>query len=391
VMTKEEVLEELKVMNKEITRREFITKSGSAVRGSMLGAMVIDNAVNYSGSQRGPYDFLIVEGHRDIWEFNDRFGTGRKSQNSPLRDYLLPRLLEGGVDVVIMPAGGESVPERGGTERLFEGSMRIVDMLLTEIEKTNGKASIITKKVDIPNDPDRNNVKFFLDLEGGASIEIDPEPAYHVDRRLALLRNFYRLGVRGMQLTHHGRNQLADGWWEGKYSGKLSRFGVEVVQEMNKLGMMIGVSHLSATGIFHVAEITTQPIVSTHTNMQPFVNTDRQHNDDEVKAIASTGGIVGIRYMSERTTPYTLLADEIDHIVKLVGIEHTAVGWLGRDKGHPYTGEVPGVTRNARVLSMYEHWNNFIRILYERGYKDEQIALILGGNYLRIWNEILKE
>ena len=90
-------------------------------------------------------------------------------------------------------------------------AMRVIDMLLTEIEKTNGKASLIKSVKDLPTEPNPNHLRIFLDLEGGASIQIDPEPGYPRDRRLALLRDFFRLGVRGMQLTHHGRNQLADG------------------------------------------------------------------------------------------------------------------------------------------------------------------------------------
>ena len=81
-----------------------------------------------------------------------------------------------------------------------------------------------------------------------------------------------------MQLTHQARNQLADGVAEGKMGARFSRFGVEVVEEMNKLGMMIRDSHLSANGIFHVAEITKKPIASTHTNIQEFINTSRQRS-----------------------------------------------------------------------------------------------------------------
>ena len=130
--------------------------------------------------------------------------------------------------------------------------------------------------------------------------------------------------------------------------------------------------------------------------MTKFINTDRQHNDDEIKAIASTGGLVGIRYMGNKTS-YKLLAEEIDYIAKLVGIEHAVVSWLGHDIGHPYTGEVPGVTKNAKIpvgveaQSMYEHWNNFIKTLQDLGYSDEQIALVLWGNYVRVWNDILME
>ena len=382
-------------MKKEIRRREFLSYSGIGMAGIFMSHNAL--SLNYQplSTTSGPREYVIVEGHRDIWEFNDRFALNDKSQNSPLRDFLLPRLIDGGVDIVIMPAGGDSVAERGGNDELLEGSLRVVDMLLMEIEKTGGKASIIKTKSDIPNSPLKDHVKFFLDLEGGGSIEIEPEPGYHHDRRLALLRNFFRLGVRGMQLTHQARNQLGDGVAEGKMGGKLSRFGVEVVEEMNRLGMMIGVSHLSANGIFHVAEISQKPIASTHTNIQEFINTSRQHSDEELKAIASTGGIIGVRYI-EGQTSYEMLADEIDYMAELIGIDHIGIGWLGHDIGHPRVGQVPGYTEESppgdvEKQSMQDHWARFIGILENRGYKREEIAKILGGNFLRIWKYILPD
>ena len=382
-------------MKNNMTRREFMLRSGAATAGVMAGGALLSKSRLFAGTNNGPHSFVIVEGHRDIWEFNDRFALRDKTQNSPLRDYLLPRLLEGGVDVVIMPAGGDSVPQRGGVQDPLEGSLRVIDMLHCEIEKTNGKVSLILSKKDIPVKPDPNHVKIFMDIEGGAPIQIIPEPEYHRDRRLALLRDFFRLGARGLQLTHHGRNQLADGCWEGKMSGKLSNFGVEVVKEMNRLGMMIGVSHLSANGVYHLAEITTKPIVSTHTNPYKFISTPRQHLDEEIKAIASTGGIVGIRYM-EGETSYEFLAKEIDYMVELVGAEHVGVGWMGHDVGHPAVGYVPGFSKEpapggVEAQTMFEHWNNFITLLRKHGHSEKDIALILGGNYLRIWKEILPD
>jgi membrane dipeptidase len=333
-----------------------------------------------------------VEGHRDIWELSDRFRLRDKKQHSPIRDFLAPRLIEAGVSVVIMPAGGDSLEERDGRDNMFEGSMRTLDMLLVEIEKTNGKASILRSKGDIPSRPNEGKVQFFLDLEGGGSIQIDPEPGYHADRRLALLRQFFRLGVRGMQLTHNGRNALADGVAGGKMGGRLSDFGVEVIHEMNRLGMMIGVSHLSANGILHVAEITKHPIVSTHQNIQPFLKTNLELTEPEVKAVVSTGGIVGLRYI-EGVTPYKLLVDEVEYLAKHCGVEHIGIGWLGHDKGHPAVGHVPGFTKRefsgVEAQSMLEHWETFIRLLQERGFTEPQIGLILGGNYLRIWKTIL--
>ena len=109
-------------------------------------------------TRRGPHDYTIVEGHRDIWELSDRFRLRDTSQHSPIRDFLAPRLIEGGVSVVIMPAGGDSLEERDGRDVLFEGSMRVLDMLLVEIEKADGSASIIKTKADIPAEPSRDEV-----------------------------------------------------------------------------------------------------------------------------------------------------------------------------------------------------------------------------------------
>ena len=372
-----------------VTRRRFLAQSAAAAAGAASLPAVLSARL-----QRRPQDYIVVEGHRDIWEFNDRFKLRDKAQHSPLRDFIVPRLIEGGVSVVIMPAGGDSVDERGGVSNLLEGSLLVLDMLLVEIEKTNGKATLIKTKADVPTRPNQETVQIFLDLEGGGSIQIDPELDYHADRRLALLRHFFRLGVRGMQLTHNGRNMLAEGIENGKMGTRLSRFGVEVVQEMNRLGMIIGVSHLSANAVLHVAEITKQPIISSHQNIHPFLKSPLELTPEEVKAIVATGGVVGLRYI-EGQTPYKLLVDECEYLAKSVGVQHIGIGWLGHDKGHPYSGYVPGATKPSRPpsdienQSMYEHWETFTRMLGERGFTDQDIGMIVGGNFLRVMRTVL--
>ena len=369
-----------------MTRRDFLARSAAAGTAFLTG----------SAAAQRPHDFIIVEGHRDIWEFNDRFQLSDRKQHSPMRDFLVPRLIEAGLSVVIMPAGGDSVDQRAGDEHVLEGSLRVIDMLLVEIEKTNGKATIIRTKSDVPTTPNKDKVQIFLDHEGGAAIQISPQPGYHVDRRLAMLRHFFRLGVRGMQLTHNGRNMLAEGIAGGKMGSRLSAFGVEVVREMNRLGMLIGVSHLSANGVLHVAEITKQPIVSTHQNIVPFVKSSQplELTAEEVKAIAGTGGVIGIRHI-EGQTPYSVLVDECEHLAKTVGVQHIGVGWLGHDKGHPYNGYVPGATEPRRPpseiesQSMGQHWETFIRMLKERGFSDKDVGMIVGGNFLRVMRGVL--
>jgi membrane dipeptidase len=381
-------------MQNHTTRRSFLSRSGALAGGATLASLLADRSA--AAASKNPNDFIIVEGHRDIWEFNGRFAIRDKKQWSPMRDFIAPRLIDGGYSVVIMPCGGDSIDERGGRDPLFEGSMRVLDMLLTEVEKTNGKVSIIRTKADVPEKPNRDKVQLFLDMEGGASIsDPEPEPGYNPERRMALLRQFFRLGMRGLQLTHNGRNMLGQGIEEGKMGTRLSEFGVAVVKELNCLGMMVGVSHLSANGLLHVAEISTKPIVSTHQNINPFLKTPLELIDEEVKAVAKTGGIVGIRYIAGETE-YKLLVDEVEYLAKHIGVEHIGVGWLGHDVGNPDPRYIPGYSKGktfsgVEAQTMRQHWENFIGMLSERGFTDEQIGLIVGGNYIRIWKQILPD
>ena len=374
-------------MSQLTTRRKALTRIAA-------GALLAGVRRGESATTKGPHDFIIVEGHRDIWEITARTRLRGDEQRLPLTNFILPRMIEGGMSVCILAAGGDSLEERDGNEVMFEGSMRVVDMVLSDIEKSNGKASIIRTKADVPTRPNSGKVQFFLDIEGGGSIQANPEPVFAPDRSLALLRQFFRLGTRGLQLTHNGRNQLADGRGIDKLGSKLTPFGVSVVAEMNRLGMMVGVSHLSANGVFHVAEISKHPIVSTHQNLERFVKSSPlvEIMDEEAKAIAKTGGIVGIRYIPV-VTPYKLLVDEIEYLAKLIGIDHIGVGWLGHDKVNPVRFEIeghgakPGTGVEAQTYG--EHYATFIKMLSERGFTDDQIGLILGGNYLRIWRQIL--
>jgi membrane dipeptidase len=288
--------------------------------------------------------------------------------------------------------------ERDGTDDLLEGGLRVLDLYLTEIERSKGVASVLRTKADIPTGPTPGKVKFFIDMEGTGAIQSNmPEPMYPAERSLALVRQFFRLGVRGMQLTHNGRNQVADGRGIDVKGTRLTPFGVAVVQEMNRLGMMVGVSHLSTNALIHAAEISKTPLVSTHQNLVTTTKSNPQVEitDEEAQIIAKTGGIVGIRYHSDTLTPYTKLAQEVEYLCKLIGPEHIGVGWLGHDKANPGPHDVEGhmsrTYTGVETQSIYEHYDNFIKALSERGITDEQIGMILGGNYLRVWRQILPE
>jgi membrane dipeptidase len=104
---------------------------------------------------------------------------------------------------------------------------------------------------------------------------------------------------------------------------------------------------------------------------------------------------VGVRYI-EGQTSYDMLADEIEYMVELIGIDHIGIGWLGHDIGHPRVGQVPGFTEESppgevEKQSMKDHWTRFLGILENRGFGREDITKILGGNFLRIWQDILPD
>ena len=180
----------------QMTRRGFVKASAAA-----MGTAAVGGVFSLAASAAGrPEEYIIVEGHRDIWELNDRLKLkDRKQTAAPMRDFMVPRMIEAGMSVCIMPACGDSVEERHGRQAILEGSLLTLDMILTEIEKCGDKASIIKTRADIPSKPNRGRVQFFLDIEGGASIEIEPEPDFPADRWMYKLRHFFRLGCRGLQ------------------------------------------------------------------------------------------------------------------------------------------------------------------------------------------------
>src|SRR3954471_17469139 len=137
-------------MSERKTRRDFMNRSISLMGAGLLASGARPAA---GATTKRPQDFVIVEGHRDIWELSGRTRLKDEAQHSPLTNFIVPRLIESGVSVVIMPPGGDSVEERDGIEEMFEGSMRTLDMILTDIEKSSGKASLIRTKSDIPSKP----------------------------------------------------------------------------------------------------------------------------------------------------------------------------------------------------------------------------------------------
>ena len=329
---------------------------------------------------------VVVEGHRDVYEQLYRKSVG---EESPVRDAIAPRLIRDGINVCVYAVSGDSYSHSQNTGRYLETALENIDMFLEEAPRSEGMISMIRTRSDLPDKVRPGQVSFILHFEGGMPLQ----------GSIHQLRNFYRLGLRSMQLTWNFRNELGDGVWENRTKGGLTRFGVEVIQEMNRLGMVVDLAHMNREGFFQSLEVAEAPLIVSHANACGMLDNPRNLADDQLKAIADQGGLVGILALPERVSKKDATLDDLlkhlDYMVELVGIEHMALGMdfikydgprTLKDQHHPLHQRT-----YVKDFEEIEDLPKLIDGLGRRGYKENEIALILGENYLRVLKTILPE
>lgn len=329
---------------------------------------------------------VVVEGHRDVYEQLYRKSVG---EETPIRDAIAPRLIRDGINVCVYAISGDSYSHTQNTGRYLETALENIDMFLAEAPKSEGMISLIRTRSDLPEKVRPGNISFLLHFEGGMPLQ----------GSIHQLRNFYRLGLRSMQLTWNFRNELGDGVWENRTKGGLTRFGVEVIKEMNRLGMVVDLSHMNREGFFQSLEVATAPLIVSHANACALLDNPRNLGDDQLKAIAAQGGLVGIFALPDRVAKKDAnledLLKHLDYMVELMGIEHVALGldfikYDGprtlKDQHHPLHKRT-----YVKDFEEIEDMPKLIEGLARHGYKEKEIALILGGNSLRVFKNILPE
>ena len=221
-------------------------------------------------------------------------------------------------------------------------------------------------------------------------------------RTPADVKTFYGLGQRVSQLTYNAQNLLGSGSTE-RVDGGVTDYGVEIIKAMNEAGMLIDVSHSGDRTTLDAIELSPKPIAITHSNCRALNNHPRLKTDEAIKALGAKGGVIGIsgvRMFIKADEPTTVehMVDHIDHVVKLVGIEHVGIGsdadLLGYDKLPP---EINKMLRSSYKASYafrekidtdgMDHPKKMFTLadaLVRRGYSDANISLILGGNFRRL-------
>jgi len=238
-------------------------------------------------------------------------------------------------------------------------------------------------RVDVPADIARAKA------EGKIGIILGMQDANHL-RTLEDLDAFYAMGQRLTQLTYNSTNRLGAGCM-AKRAG-LTAFGQDVVARMNKIGMAIDISHCGEATSLDAIAASNKPVLITHSNCRALApGVARCKPDDVIVAAARKGGVIGltgVRHFVRATDPVTIedALDHFDHVVKIAGIEHVGIGsdtdLDGRDSGSgPLRYDIAGLNHKNRVHELAEG-------LIRRGYTDEHIGLVLGGNFHRALTEI---
>lgn len=329
---------------------------------------------------------LVIEGHRDVYEQIYRKSIG---EESPIRDGVVPRLIRDGINMTVYAICGDSYSHSQNTGRYLETALEQIDQFLEEAPRSEGMIQMVKTRGDLPEKAEPGTVKFLLHFEGCMPLRGSIEN----------LRNFYRLGLRSIQPVWNFRNELGDGVWENRTGGGLTNFGVQVIKEANRLGMVVDLSHMNREGFFQTLDVATAPLLVSHANACGMLKNPRNLDDEQIKAIAKQGGLVGILALPERVKEGEAdiedMLKHMDYIINLIGIDHMALGMdfvkydgprTLKDRHHPLHKD-PLIKGFEEI----EDLPNLIEGLQRHGYTDDDIRKILGGNYLRVLKTILPE
>lgn len=330
-------------------------------------------------------------------------------------DFDYPRAVAGGLNVPFMSIYTPAELEAKGESRA--AAEKLIDIVERIAGDDPDKFAIATSVADVRRHFEAGLVSLPLGMENGSPIEGD----------LGNLQHFYERGIRYLSLSHGSNNHLSDSSYDdARHWQGISEFGAEVIREMNRLGIIVDVSHVSDDAFWQIMEITQTPVIASHSSARHFTpGFERNISDDMIVAVAENDGVVHINfgssfisqaareygdammaagkaYLAEHPElsethlyrefpkiyaeehgplPYASLddvLDHFDHIVNLVGIDHVGIG-------SDYNGVGDTLPIGLKDVSSYP---NLVAGLLRRGYSEEDIRKILGENLLRVWSAV---
>ncbi|GJM09238.1 MAG: dipeptidase [Lysobacteraceae bacterium] len=396
-------------MHYKQTRPLLTTALAATLAFGCAPSQVKDDSM--SPAQKIARQYLIADTHIDVpYRLQDQWADVTEATADG--DFDFPRARAGGLDVVFMSIYTPAVLDRAG------GHWQLANELIDTVEAMVGRApdrfSMAHTADQAQSAFDDGRIALALGMENGSPIGTD----------LANVQYFYDRGIRYVTLAHSMANEISDSSYdENRPNGGLSEFGVDVVKEMNRLGMMVDVSHLTDEAISDVLEVSQAPVIASHSSVRHYTpDWERNISDELIRGVAAGGGVIHInfgssflttaanqwyadmapvravfreendpseeeeaawtaQYLADNPFPFATIddvVDHIDHVVNLVGIDYVG---LGSD----YDGVGDSLPTGLKSVADFP---NLIERMLERGYSEPQIAQVLGGNLMRAWRQV---
>ena len=343
---------------------------------------------------------LLIDTHNDVTSRTVKgFNIGKDAAAFPGREAGLTdinRLRQGGVGAVFFAA--YVAPEYAKDKTAAHRALDMIDTVRHDIVAEHPSDFVFaTSAAEIEAAHRQGKIAALIGIEGGHAIEDDPR----------LLRDFYALGVRYMTLTHTNTNSWADSSGDVrdravKHHDGLTDLGREIIAEMNRLGMMVDISHVADKTFWDALAASKAPLIASHSSCRALANVPRNMTDEMIVALVKKGGVVqinfncgflsqksadayeaqrrkGVKEPAAKEYPATLadVVDHIDHVVKIAGIGAVGIG-----------SDFDGVTCTPAGLDDVSKFPNLTRALLEKGYTPEEIRKIYGGNTLRLMRAV---
>jgi membrane dipeptidase len=326
-------------------------------------------------------DAVVVDTHNDLLMLVvnrpvERWGTY-------FRERWLPQLRDGGVDVQVLPI---FIDDPYQPEGALRHTLRMAEAAHRLVAENPDDVALCLDGTDIDRALAEGKIAMILALEGC------PQIGPHVE----LLSTFARLGVRMVSLVHFGRTALADGSKEDAAGSRLTTAGVAAVAELERLGALLDISHLGKAGVDHVLEIATRPVIASHSSARALHDHHRNLSDEHLKGVAAGGGVVCVNFFPGFIGPGTPtvsdVVDHIEHVAGVGGMDHTGIGpdfirevmdeLLPAEQevivdGLDAKAVIPGLEGPAGLPLVTDE-------LLQRGWSEDDIRKVLGGNVLRL-------
>ncbi len=327
-------------------------------------------AISYRQARQLHQRILTLDSHCDTPMFFDQDIHFHTRDPKILVD--LHKMTEGGLDATIMVAYLKQM-ERDDLSLI--AATQKANSLLSQIEKmvkeNEHAVGIARTSADL----------YRLKSEGRKAIMLGIENGYAIGKDLSLIRHFKERGVVYMTLCHNGDNDLCDSARGKNEHDGLSPLGIKAIHEMNRLGMMIDLSHASEKSFYDALEVSNAPIVCSHSSSRALCDHPRNLTDDQLRALANQGGVAQVTLYSgflRQDSPATICdaIEHLEHMIRIMGIEHVGIG-----TDFDGDGGIIGCASASELI-------NFTRQLLKRKYNEEDISRIWGGNFLRVMDKV---